>query len=132
MSMNFLLADGISRIRNAQMAKHSYAILKSSKYVASVLEVLKDEGYIANYEEFSQKEGINYIKVDLKYYRNAPVIENVSVISKPGKRLYKRASELAHINKGLGLVLISTSKGVMPDYKAIEANLGGELICKIN
>lgn len=131
MSMNSLVADTLARINNAQMAKHEFTIVKSSKYVKAILAVLKSEGYISDFEEFNQKEGINLIKVDLKYYRNEPAIRSLKMLSRPGCRTYKGVDELPRSYNGLGTIIISTSKGVMADHQAVQENVGGELICEV-
>lgn len=131
MSMNSLVADTLARINNAQRAKHDFTIVKSSRYVKAILAVLKVEGYIEDFEEFNQKEGINLIKIDLKYYRSEPAIRSLKMISKPGCRVFKPVDELPRAFNGLGTIIVSTSKGVMADHKAIEERVGGELICEV-
>lgn len=131
MSMNSLIADTIARVNNAQRAGHDYVIVKASKMIMSVLNVLKEEGYIENFEEFSQKVGVNLIKVDLKYFKGDPAIASMKMISKPGCRIYRSVAELPRASNGLGTIIISTSKGVMADHQAIEEHAGGELICEV-
>lgn len=131
MSMNSLVADTIARINNAQRAKHDFVIVKASRLVVSVLNVLKEEGYVDGFEEFSQKAGIGFIKVDLKYFKDEPAIRSMKMISKPGCRVYRSVTELPKASNGLGTIIISTSKGVMADHQAIEERAGGELICEV-
>lgn len=131
MSMNSLIADTIARINNAQKASHEYVIVKSSKMIKSLLNVLKEEGYIESFEEFNQKAGINLIKVDLKYYKNKPVIEFMKMLSKPGCRTYRGVNDIPQSYNGLGTIIVSTSKGLMADHLAVEQRLGGELICEV-
>ncbi len=131
MSMNSLIADTIARVNNAQKAGHDFVLVKASKMIMSILNVLKEEGYIENFEKFSQKPGIDLIKVDLKYSNGRRVIETMKMISKPGCRIYKSVSELPRASNGLGTIIISTSKGVMADHQAIEEHAGGELICEV-
>ncbi len=131
MSMNSLVADTIARINNAQRAGHDFVIVKASKFVISILKVLKDEGYIESFEGFDQKAGIGLIKVDLKYFRGERAIKSMKMISKPGCRVYKSVNELPKASNGLGTVIISTSKGVMADHQATQECAGGELICEV-
>lgn len=140
MSLNCVLSDSIARIKNAVAVKHESVILIFSKFVVSVLVVLKNEGYISNFEIFEERKGINYIKVDLKYYktpttRNSSKIESVinkmEMVSKPGCRIYSHATKIPRSLSGLGIVIISTNQGVMPDYMARSKRLGGEVLFKI-
>jgi small subunit ribosomal protein S8 len=129
--MNSLVADTIARINNAQRAGHDFVIVKSSNMIMSILNVLKAEGYIEDFEKFSQKEGIDLVKVDLKYFKGEPAISSIKMISKPGCRIYKSVAELPKASNGLGTIVISTSKGVVADHQAIEEHVGGELICEV-
>ncbi|MDF3047850.1 MAG: rpsH [Candidatus Midichloriaceae bacterium] len=131
MSMNSLVADSIARIKNAQSARHDFVIVKASKMVKSFISVLKSEGYIDGFEEFEQKPGIAFIKIDLKYYKNEPAIKSMKMLSKPGCRVYKSVMDLPRASNGLGTIIVSTSKGVMSDHQAIEERAGGELICEV-
>lgn len=121
------IADMLTRIRNAQMAFHSSVQFPSSKLKIEILEVLKDNGYIDSYEVL-ENEGKPVISVSLKYYSGRPVIAEIGKTSKPGRRVYCSASDIPKINNGLGIAIISTSKGVMTDYKAREINQGGEIL----
>ncbi len=105
-------------------------LTSSSRCRLKILEVLKAEGYIKNILVEDEKNKRN-LKVDLKYYEGTPVIKEIKRVSKPGRRVYSRASSIPRIQNGLGLSILSTSKGVMSDIEARKNNLGGEIICRI-
>ena len=130
MSMQDPLSDMLTRIRNAQMAGKTNVEMPGSKLKAAVAAVLKDEGYV---EEFtlSNESGKPRLSIALKYYQGKPVIEEVKRISRPGLRIFKSKDELPSINGGLGIAIISTSKGVMTDAQARAAGFGGEVICSV-
>jgi small subunit ribosomal protein S8 len=129
MSMQDTLADMITRIRNAQGAGKATVAMPSSKVKASVAEVLKSEGYIADFEvDGNVKPTLN---IDLKYYEGKPVIETIKRVSRPGLRTYKGSTELPKVEAGLGIAIISTSKGIMTDRAARAAGIGGEVICTV-
>jgi small subunit ribosomal protein S8 len=129
MSMQDTLADMITRIRNAQGAGKATVAMPSSKVKASVAEVLKSEGYIADFEvDGSVKPTLS---IDLKYYEGKPVIETIKRVSRPGLRTYKGSTELPKVEAGLGIAIISTSKGIMTDRAARAAGIGGEVICTV-
>ena len=129
MSMQDTLADMITRIRNAQSAGKASVAMPSSKVKASVAEVLKSEGYIADFAvDGDVKPTLN---IDLKYYEGKPVIENIKRVSRPGLRTYKGSTELPKVEAGLGIAIISTSKGIMTDRAARAAGIGGEVICTV-
>jgi len=124
------VGDMFTRIRNGQMRSLSRIDVPASKFRLQILEILKLEGYINNF--FVEKnQNINTLKVDLKYYEGNPVIKDIKRISKPGRRVYSRAISIPKIQNGLGLAIVSTSKGVMSDSEARKNNLGGEIICKV-
>lgn len=130
MSLSDGIGDFLTRIRNAQLAMHRTTRVLFSKVNASLLEILKEEGYILDY----QKEGegnILSIVVRLKYYDRSPVINNITRISKPGCRRYSRYKRISKAYNGLGIFIISTSKGIMTDYKARELKVGGEILCRV-
>ncbi len=131
MALTDLLADALTRIRNGQMVKHSYVTVPSSKLVKDVLEVLKDEGYILGYEEFEQRKGINLIKIDLKYYQGQAVINKIERVSTSGRRVYTQIKKMKKYFGGLGIAIVSTSKGVMSDDKARKHQVGGEILCNV-
>lgn len=131
MSMNCLLADTLARIRNAQLARHDFVIVRSSKFILRVLEVLKSEGFIQDYEPFEQKKGVNLVKVDLMYFRDKPVIMKIRMISKPGCRMFRKSAALPKSFNGLGVTVVSTSKGVMASHTAVSEGIGGEVLFEI-
>ena len=127
------IGDMLTRIRNGQMRSLNIIDIPFSNFRLKILEVLKQEGYIINYKTINEKEnkGKKSIKVDLKYYEGQPVIREIKRISKPGRRVYSRADSIPRVHGGLGLAILSTSKGVMSDSEAIKNNLGGEVICRV-
>lgn len=129
MSMQDTLADMFTRIRNAQMAEKEVVSMPSSKMKLSVLEVLKNEGFIANY---SVTEGTKpEVAVELRYFEGRPVIEEIKRASRPGLRQYKASNDLPSVRGGLGVAIVSTSQGVMTDRAARQAGIGGEVICTV-
>jgi small subunit ribosomal protein S8 len=124
------VGDMFTRIRNGQMRSLTRIDVPASKFRLQILEILKIEGYINNF--FVEKDqNKNTLKVDLKYYEGNPVIKEIKRISKPGRRVYSRAISIPKIQSGLGMAIVSTSKGVMSDSEARKNNLGGEIICKV-
>lgn len=132
MSYNDTLSDGLTRIKNAQMAKHDFALLRYSKLMLDVLSVMAKEGYIVDHEVITQENGIKLVKANLKYYEEFPVITDISRISKPGRRKYISVRDLPKAKNGLAVIILSTSKGVMSDFEARSRHLGGEMLCVIN
>jgi small subunit ribosomal protein S8 len=127
--MQDTLADMFTRIRNAQMAAKTSVSMPSSKMKASVAAVLREEGYVG---DFSVDEAIKPIlTIELKYYEGKPVIEQIKRASRPSLRQYKGTSALPKVEAGLGVAIISTSKGVMTDRAARAAGIGGEVICTV-
>ena len=128
MSMSDPIADMLVRIRNAQMVGHTEVSMPASKLKASIAQVLKDEGYI---EDFALREqgAKNELRIGLKYYAGRPVIERIERISKPGLRVYKDRDNLPEVMNGLGVAIVSTSRGVMTDRKARATGVGGEVLC---
>jgi small subunit ribosomal protein S8 len=129
--MTDIISDSLTRIRNAQMRKHKYTLLKCSKHVKGVLDVLVREGYIEGYQEVEQSSVVHLLKVDLKYYQGQPVIHNIERVSKPGRRVHMSIESLPKSEGGLGIYVVSTSKGVLSDYEARVQNVGGEIVCKV-
>lgn len=127
MSANDPISDLITRIRNAQMRAKSKVSTPGSQLRERVLEVLKTEGYIRGYASV-EKDGRSEIEIELKYYEGAPVIREISRVSKPGRRVYASVKNLPRINNGLGVAVVSTPKGVMADHEARDANVGGEIL----
>ena len=130
MSMNDPLGDLLSRIRNAQMRSKSKVSSPNSRLRESVLEVLKTEGYIRGYAVV-EKDGRSEIEIELKYFDGEPVIREIERVSKPGRRVYTSVRNMPRINNGLGVTIVSTPKGVMADHDARDANVGGEILCKV-
>ena len=128
--MNDTISDLLTRIRNAQRAHKDDVLIPYSKIKFSICEVLLNEGYITSLDvEGGSKK---YIKVVLKYYEGKPVIEYIKRESRPGLRVFKSAKDIPSINNGLGICIVSTSKGVMTDKQAKENNCGGEIICSVS
>ncbi|MEM0992261.1 MAG: 30S ribosomal protein S8 [Bacteroidota bacterium] len=127
------IADYLTRIRNAQMARHRIVEIPASKMKKRLTEILYDQGYILKYK-FADDEGPQgIIKIALKYdpQNRQPVIKSLKRVSKPGLRKYSRASDLPRVINGLGIAIISTSRGVMTDKQARAENVGGEVLCYI-
>ena len=125
------IGDMFSRIRNGQMRLLTSVVIPSSKFRRNILEILKNEGYIKDfYIEKSENNKIS-LKINLKYFEGDPVIKEIKRISKPGRRVYSRATSIPKVMNGLGLAILSTSKGVMSDVEAKKNNIGGEIICKV-
>ena len=131
MSFNDSLSDMLARIKNAHLANKSYTSCFKSKLNLNVLSVLKDEGYIRDFKNVEVSKGINSIQIDLKYYNGTPVIKKIKRISKPGIRVYSKINDLPKPYGGLGISIISTSKGVMSDQQARDNNVGGEILCEV-
>lgn len=129
MSMQDTLADMITRIRNAQMASKVDVTMPSSKMKVSVAQVLKDEGYVADFSVTTEVKP--ELTVALKYFEGKPVIESIKRVSRPSLRQYKGAGELPKVAGGLGIAVVSTSSGVMTDRAARQAGVGGEIICTV-
>ena len=131
MSMNDPVGDMLTRIRNAQMRNKSNVSTPASKLRCWVLEVLKSEGYIRNYESVVGKDGKPSIEVSLKYFDGEPVIRELRRVSTPGRRVYAGAKEIPFVRQGLGIAIVSTPKGVMSDGQARATNVGGEILCTV-
>jgi len=131
MTLTDPIGDMFSRIRNGQMRSLHSVDMPSSNFRRNILEILKNEGYIIDYYiEKSENNKIN-LKIKLKYYEGDPVIKEIKRISKPGRRVYSRATSIPRVMNGLGLAILSTPKGVMSDTDARKNNLGGEIICRV-
>jgi small subunit ribosomal protein S8 len=131
MTMTDPVGDMFSRIRNGQMRSLETVDMPSSNFRKNILEILKSEGFIRDYYiEKLENNKIN-LKINLKYYEGTPVIKEIKRISKPGRRVYSRATSIPRVMNGLGLAILSTPKGVMTDTQARKNNIGGEIICRI-
>lgn len=131
MSMTDPLGDMLTRIRNGQQAKKDSILTPASKLRARVLDVLQREGYIRGYSEADVGTATAALRIDLKYFEGKPAIQHVARVSKPGRRVYSGATELPRVRNGLGIVIVSTPKGVLSDAEAREANVGGEVLCQV-
>ena len=128
MSMSDPIADMLTRIRNAQMVGHSEVSMPASRLKTSIAQVLRDEGYIEDFalrDSGAKKE----LRIGLKYYAGRPVIERLERVSKPGLRVYKSRDDIPRVLNGLGVAILSTSRGVMTDRKARADGVGGEVLC---
>jgi small subunit ribosomal protein S8 len=131
MAINDPLSDLIARITNAQMRRKPKVSTPNSRLRVSVLDVLKNEGYIRGYSTVEHTDGRNEVEIELKYHEGQPVIREMSRVSKPGRRVYVAVRNLPRVNNGLGVAIISTPKGVMADHDARDANVGGEVLCTV-
>ena len=125
------IGDMLTRIRNGQQRLMAKVEMPSSSLRLKILEVLKTEGFISTYHIEKKENNKISLIVDLKYYEGNPVIKDIRRISKPGRRVYSRATSIPRIQNGLGLAIISTNKGVMSDIEARKNNVGGEVICRV-
>ena len=130
MSMSDPIADMLTRIRNGQSANKSSVHMPASKKKSAIAKVLKDEGYIIDFAEV-EMDGKPAIEVALKYFQGAPVIDFIKRVSRPGLRIYKGRDELPRVRGGLGIAIVSTSKGVMTDREARKQGHGGEVIAYV-
>jgi small subunit ribosomal protein S8 len=137
MSMSDPIADMLIRIRNAQLVGHAEVSMPASKLKASIAQVLKDEGYIEDFairdkggDKGGKDSGLKKeLRIGLKYYAGRPVIERLERVSKPGLRVYRGRNDIPRIMNGLGVAILSTSRGVMTDRKARADGVGGEVLC---
>ncbi len=131
MALNDPVGDLITRIRNAQMRSKPKVSSPGSRLRESVLDVLKNEGYIRGYASVDHAGGRSELEIELKYFDGEPVIREIARVSKPGRRVYVSVKNLPRINNGLGVAILSTPKGVMADHDAREAHVGGEILCTV-
>ena len=129
MSMQDPIADMLTRIRNGQSAAKVSVAMPSSKQKVAIAKLLKEEGYVADYKVSGDTKA--ELEVELKYFQGKPVVELIQRVSRPGLRIYKKRGELPKIMNGLGIAVVSTSKGVMTDRAARKAGMGGEIICYV-
>jgi small subunit ribosomal protein S8 len=128
MSMTDPISDMLTRIRNAQAVHKTTVNMPSSKLKAALAQVLKDEGYIDGFA-IREKEGKPEIDISLKYYAGRPVIEKIERVSRPGLRIYRGREDIPRVMNGLGIAIVSTSRGLMTDRKARATGIGGEVLC---
>ena len=131
MSVSDPLGDLLTRIRNAYGRKKTKVSSPASSLRGRVLEVLKAEGYIRDYAKVDYDNGKSEFEIELKYYEGAPVIREISRVSKPGRRVYVSVKSIPSVANGLGISILSTPKGVMADHQAREQNVGGEVLCQV-
>jgi small subunit ribosomal protein S8 len=130
MSMSDPIADLLTRVRNAQMAKLPTVAMPSSKIKVAISKVLQDEGYIAGYK-VEENGGKPILDIELKYFQGRPVIEEIKRASRPGLRSYKGKEDLPKVRAGLGISIMSTNKGLMTETQARAAGIGGEVLCTV-
>ncbi len=128
MSMSDPISDMLTRIRNAQMAEKATVSMPSSKLKAAIAKVLQDEGDVEGFKVVNDGAKAT-LEIGLKYYANRPVIENIQRVSRPGLRIYKGSEDIPKVMNGLGIAIVSTSKGLMTDRKARASGIGGEVLC---
>jgi small subunit ribosomal protein S8 len=131
MTMSDPLGDMLTRIRNGQRARRSSIVSPASRVRANVLEVLRREGYIRGFSKIDIRPGVAEFNIELKYADGEPVIKEISRVSKPGRRIYSKISDLPKVYNGLGIAILSTPRGVMSDGEARAANVGGEVLCRV-
>jgi small subunit ribosomal protein S8 len=131
MAVNDPIGDMIARIKNAAERKRAKVVTPASKMRQRVLDVLQAEGYIRGYSRSESDHGFAQFEIELKYYDGEPVIAAISRVSKPGRRVYASIGDLKPVRNGLGISILSTSKGVMSDNAARDANVGGEVLCQV-
>ena len=130
MSLSDPIGDMLARIKNSQMRNHKRVEIPSSNFKAKIADVLKNEGYINNFN-VENNDNKNTLIIDLKYNSGSPVITVIERVSRPGRRIFSSAESLPKINNGLGIAIVSTPKGVMTDIEARKQKVGGEVICKV-
>jgi small subunit ribosomal protein S8 len=129
MTMTDPIADMLTRIRNGHKIKAESVLMPSSKIKINIARVLVEEGYINGYQEEDLENNKKNLLINLKYYEGRPVIEKIERVSRPGLRIYKPTNELPKVMGGLGILILSTSKGVMSDRQAKKQGQGGEILC---
>ncbi len=131
MSMTDPLGDMLTRIRNGQRARKNLISSPASKLRSNVLDVLKREGYIRDYEQRELRPGVSEIEIQLKYHEGEPVIREIARVSTPGRRVYSKIKDLQRVYNGLGIAILSTPRGVLSDTEARDQNVGGEVLCQV-
>ena len=124
------IGDMFTRIRNGQMVRKSKIVCPSSKLKVAILKVLQEEGYIRSYEVSENEKG-KQLEISLKYFDGKPEIKEISRVSKPGMRVYSSMKDMPSFKNNMGITILSTSKGVMTNFAAQNANLGGEILCRV-
>ena len=131
MSFSDPLSDMLTRIRNAQMRQKDMVRVRASSLCARVLDTLQEQGFIRGYKQETVRTGIHMLDVELKYHNGEPVIHSLCRVSRPGRRTYAAAKDIPLIYNGLGISILSTSRGVMTDAQARACNEGGEILCAV-
>jgi len=131
MAMSDPLGDMLTRIRNGQRVGMSSVRAPASRLRSNVLDVLKREGYIRGFHTSEEAAGMAEIEIELKYHEGTPVIQEIARVSRPGQRVYSKIKELPRYYNGLGIMILSTPRGVMSDQEARAANVGGEVLCRV-
>ena len=131
MAMSDPIGDMLTRIRNGQRARKSAITTPASKLRTRVLDVLEREGFIRGYDQYEVRPGISQVRVELKYHEGEPVIREINRVSRPGRRVYSKIGDLPKVYNGLGISIISTPRGVLSDSEARDANVGGEILCRV-
>ncbi len=131
MSLSDPVGDLLTRIRNGQRANKSTVTAPASKLRENLLSVLAREGYIRGFERYAVRDGIDELRIELKYNEGEPVISEIMRVSKPGRRVYAKIKDLQKVYNGLGISILSTPRGVMSDQEARQANVGGEILCQV-
>ncbi|MAZ07299.1 MAG: 30S ribosomal protein S8 [Rickettsiales bacterium] len=131
MSLSDPLGDMLTRIRNGQVRGKNSVLMPASRFRANVLEVLHREGYIRGFKKVEMENSKNEFQIELKYVDGEPVIKSISRVSTPGRRVYSKIKDLERNFDGLGISILSTSKGVLSDNEARDENVGGEILCKV-
>ena len=131
MSLSDPLGDMLARIKNGQLRKKESVLMPASRFRANVLDVLHREGYIRGFKKVEIENNKNEFKIELKYVEGEPVIKNISRVSTPGRRVYSKIKDLQRNFDGLGISILSTSKGVLSDNEARTEKVGGEILCKV-
>ena len=131
MSLSDPLGDMLARIKNGQLRKQESVVMPASRFRGNVLDVLHREGYIRGFKKVEIENNKNEFEIELKYVDGEPVIKNISRVSTPGRRVYSKIKDLQRNFDGLGISILSTSKGVLSDNEARTEKVGGEILCKV-
>ena len=131
MSLSDPIGDMIARVKNAQARNHKKVELPSSNFKNKIADILKNEGFIKDFNVEKNEDNKSVLSLELKYHSGNPVISAFERVSKPGRRIFSSADSLPKINNGLGIAIVSTPKGVMTDIDARKQRVGGEIICKV-
>ena len=131
MSLSDPLGDMLTRIRNGQLRRKEIVLMPASRFRGNVLDVLHREGYIRGFKKIELENHKNNFQIELKYVEGEPVIKELKRISTPGRRVYLGVDNLPKVRQGLGVAIVSTSKGIMSDAKARQSRVGGEVLCTV-